>query len=124
MRPTRPLVFIIILTVLALFYVDLQVQQIKLGYQIKKKEEVHARLLDQNRILRYNTLALRSPGKMEKSLLARKINMEMPQQTKLLVYRNKQAGNAVVLAQAIRKSTNFILGFFTIKHEAYAKTDK
>ena len=122
MRPLKPLCILFVTTLVALAYVNLQVEQIKVGYRIKKKEEIYGRLLDQNKILRYNNLALKSPARMEKLLLARKINMEMPSRISFLVLEKKQSNT--VLASALDKGKSFILGFFTVKHEAYAKTDR
>ena len=124
MRPAKALSLLFITTLIALFYVNLQVEQIKLGYQIKKKEEIYGRLLDQNKILRYNTLALRSPGKVEKLLLAKKINMEMPAKISYLVLEKRSMFSNVSFAADLQRGTNFILSFFAVRHEAFAKADK
>ena len=124
MRPAKALSLLFITTLVALAYVSLQVEQVKLGYQIKKKEEIYARLLDQNKILRYNNLALKSPKKMEKLLLAKKINMEMPAKINFLVLEKRSIINNVFAASNFEKGKNFILGFFSIKQEAFARPDR
>lgn len=65
-----------IITLACLVYVWQNVCQMELSYQLLTQEKQITKLVDQNRVLRYNVLQLKSPAAIEKSLLAGKIKLK------------------------------------------------
>ena len=109
MKLSKSLTCIILATILALFYVSLQVRQFEVSYSIRRQEQTLTRLLDQNKILRYNTLALKTPANLEKTLLARNIQLQMPDNREVV-----EIASAPKLAQvaAFQKGKDIVLNFF------------
>lgn len=66
---------VFIVTILALAHVHLEVATVKLSYKINKQQNSLELLLDHNKYLRYNTLALKSPESLQKMLADKEINL-------------------------------------------------
>lgn len=77
----RRFMFITMLcAVTALGYVYQQVELLKINYAINHHRDNLAVLLDQNSALMYNVNNLQSPLYLQRTLLAEKINLEVPAQ--------------------------------------------
>lgn len=74
----KTLTFIFIVTVIALLYVNQQVLSYQMGLRVKENHKIYSKLVDHNRILVYNVLDLKSPVSLERKLLARKVELNMP----------------------------------------------
>ena len=78
LKKYRIFTFIFALTFLALMYVNQQVLIYQMGLKVKENYSIYSKLVDQNRISVYNILDLKSPVSLEKKLLARKIELDIP----------------------------------------------
>lgn len=78
MRLFRSIIFITVITVLALVYVHQQVELVKLSYAIGAKEKTLKDMLDHNGALGYNVDNLEAPSRLEGVLLAKKIDLIFP----------------------------------------------
>ena len=112
MKLSKCLILVIVITIAALFYVSMQLRQVEISYQIRQKELTVARLLDQNRILRYNTLALKSPANLERVLLAKNIKMQMPDRREVV---ELAASPRLVEAAALQRGKDLVLNFFALR---------
>ena len=74
----KALVSILIVTFVALMYVNQQALVYQMGLKVKQNNDVYAKLIDHNKILVYNVLNLRSPVTLEKRLLAKEVELSMP----------------------------------------------
>jgi len=85
---------LVLATSAALFYVNQEVEAVKVGYEIRRQEEARVQALDHARALKYNIARLKAPKNLEKKLLAERIQLESPQswQTLVLPGRGAQAG--------------------------------
>ena len=77
MRMPKIIIVISLVTCWALSHVYLQTEIIKLGYQIKDKEDVFQEFADNNRVLKHNVFALESPCSFENNLLLADSSMQM-----------------------------------------------
>ena len=78
MRLFRSIIFITVVTVLALAYVHQQVELVKLSYAIGSKEIRLKDMLDHNGALGYDIDNLEAPSRLEGVLLAQKIDLIFP----------------------------------------------
>jgi hypothetical protein len=78
MRVCRILFLICAITIVALFYVHQQVELVKLSYAVESGEKGLSVLLDQREKLVYNLNNLSSPSRLERILVARKVDVEYP----------------------------------------------
>ncbi len=85
MKIYRFLTTTIIITLVALIYVNQKVALIRLSYDIKEKERLHSELLDRNKILLYNVKYLESPARLEKVLLAKNLKWEIPPKERVIL---------------------------------------
>ena len=77
-RIDKLLACIVILTFVALSYVNQQVLVYQMGLKVKENYQIYSKLVDRNRILGYNVLNLKSPVSLEARLLAKKVELNMP----------------------------------------------
>jgi|GEM_PF-1133398 len=128
-------VFLVFITLIALLYVNQQVQLLKISYSINTNEKEVTRLLDQNRSLVYNVTKLKSPVYLDNKFLASKKDFAIPQQWQVVhVTTNKsfvptQNMRLTSLSGSRRTSeedTAFgrILRIFGKPREAFANTVK
>ncbi|MFH1779340.1 MAG: hypothetical protein ABH847_04835 [Candidatus Omnitrophota bacterium] len=85
MKIYRFLTTTMIITLVALMYVNQNVASIRLSYDIKEKERLHSELLDRNKILLYNVKYLESPARLEKVLLAQNLKLEVPPKERVIL---------------------------------------
>ena len=70
--------FIFVVTFIALIYVNQQALIYQMGLNVKENYQIYSKLVDHNRILVYNVLNLKSPVSLQKRLLAKKVELNMP----------------------------------------------
>jgi predicted membrane metal-binding protein len=119
----RFLVLMSLLTVACLGYLAQEMAIIRVNYQLQGQEKRITHLLDQNKILRYNNAVLKSPVYLEKKVLARQKNFELPYTWQLVRMENPQpklASNQNIFA----KARNLVLNLFTLGAEAQANVAK
>ena len=66
---------VVLITVCALSYARLEISAIKLSYKMGSQRKKLALLLDQNKYMRYNTLALKSPHYLGRMLVEQNIDI-------------------------------------------------
>ena len=69
----------------ALLYVNQQTALICLSYDIKAKDKTYFDLLDRSRILLYNVRQLESPARLERTLLAKQMKLEVPSRERVIL---------------------------------------
>jgi len=126
MRLFKSLLFMAVATLIALVYVHQQVELVKLSYAIDCKEKKLKDMLDRRESLGYNIDNLESPGRLEKVLLSRKIDVMFPKRGDVVtmarlasgVRREERLHNAIV-----ERKFNALgfLDFLSPRAEAQAK---
>ena len=69
---------ILMVTFVAVMYVNQQALVYQMGLKVKQNNDVYTKLVDHNKILVYNVLNLRSPVTLERKLLAKEVELSMP----------------------------------------------
>ena len=75
---SKVLTTIVIVTFVAVMYVNQQALVYQMGLKVKQNNDVYTKLVDHNKILVYNVLNLRSPVALERKLLAKEVELSMP----------------------------------------------
>ena len=75
---SKILVNILMVTFLAVIYVNQQALIYQMGLKVKQNNDVYTKLVDHNKILVYNVLNLRSPVALERKLLTKEVELSMP----------------------------------------------
>ena len=126
MRLFKIIICICAVTLTALIYVHQQVELVKLSYAIGFKEKKLKEILDHKESLSYNIENLESPSRLERVLLAQKIDIAFPKRTQ--VVKTKKVAPTlrkedVVRATAIERKVDLfgILEFFSPNREAQAE---
>lgn len=84
MRMSRAILYTAFGTVFCLFYVFLQTETVKLGYEITRAQNVMENCLDRKTSLEYTLSSLESPVSLEKNLFLEKQGYEMAPSCKLV----------------------------------------
>ena len=114
---------LVCVTLAGLFYVYEEVEAVKIGYAIRKKEETRTLLLDRARALKYNIARLKAPHVLEKKLLAQRIELRSPKSWQTLVF----SGSARPQKKAMAFPANprpFFTKFFVGTAQAEAKESR
>lgn len=122
MKLSKVFSFIILITVLSLFFVREQVALLELGYDISKKEKKYILLLDQNSQLRYNTFALCGPEQLEKEAPFSKNSFVILENKYILKAETAPKTYRVAHKNAFSKLIGQVANIFTLKAQAEAKT--
>ncbi|OIO39595.1 MAG: hypothetical protein AUJ72_00495 [Candidatus Omnitrophica bacterium CG1_02_46_14] len=119
----RFVAFMICLTLAGLIYVSAEVEAVKIGYTIRKQDEMKVQLLDRARALKYNIDRLEAPHNLERKLVAQRIQLESPRQWQTLIMPQSANGTkGQSLAQeSLFRSPNFFGRFFVGTAQAEAK---
>ena len=80
----RLVIGFILITCMALTYVQQRVVLVGLGYQVETLRHKKEELLDQHRVLNYNVLTLRSPVILHQRLARRDVQLTPPQQVEIV----------------------------------------
>jgi len=75
---SKALATIVMVTFVAVMYVNQQALIYQMGLKVKQNNDVYTKLVDHNKILVYNVLNLRSPVSLERKLLAKEVELSMP----------------------------------------------
>ena len=75
----------VIVTMVALLYVSPQTALVHLSYDIKAKDKMYSDLLDRNKVLLYNVRQLESPARLERTLLAKQMKLEVPSRERVIL---------------------------------------
>ncbi len=120
-----------IITTVALIYVNQHVALVRLSYDIKEKEKTYSDLLDRNKILLYNVKRLESPVRLEQTLLAKNMKLEVPSKERVILVsatqRKAGANEAKGIARAagtFGRVRQAIASIFALGPEAQAKPVK
>lgn len=77
-------------TIIALMYVNQKALVCQMGLKVKHNQDIHAKLIDHNKILVYNVLNLRAPANLEHMLLAKDVKFGMPKKWRVVKLTNSQ----------------------------------
>ncbi len=122
MKPAKIFLSIILITVIALFYVRQQVELLELGYDMSKKERLYLSLLDRNDQLRYNIVALSSPNQLAKGVAFTKNKFVILENSRILKAGPKPASYKVAKRNSkILESIGQLTELFAFKAQAEAK---
>lgn len=113
-----------IITLTCLIYVWQNVSQVELSYRLLKQEKQITKLVDQNRILRYNVLQLKSPEVIEKRLLASRIKLKYVRPVMTAQLNNKAVAPATKYAKESsfwKKTRKVLTGIFALRSQVEAK---
>lgn len=131
MKLSKWLLSIIVAAAIALLYVHQQVELVKLSYAIDCKEAALKYILDRREYAGYNVNNLESSSRLERALLAQKIEVAFPKRAQIVTgtppkVRVAKAGpnSTSRLRTAAIERKSFLAGFFEllgIGAEAHAK---
>ena len=116
LKAYKSIIFIFILTIIALVYVNQQALIYQMGLRLKENSEIYSKLVDRNRILVYNVLNLKSPVSLETKLLAKRVELGMPQKWQVV----KIDDSAVKFANKDVKKRGLFANLFVMGREAEA----
>lgn len=75
----------VMVTMVALLYVCQQTALVRISYDIKAKDKMYSDLLDRSKILLYNVRQLESPARLERTLLAKQMKLEIPSRERVIL---------------------------------------
>ena len=108
-------------TMACLVYVYAEVQTFKIGYTIRRQEEMKTQLLDRARALHCNIARLKSPANLERRLTAQKVLLESPKTWQTLVMAGHAPVRREMFAQSLWNHPSVLSRFFIGTAEAQAK---
>ena len=121
MRLPKFFTVITMITVISLFYVHQQTELIKQSYKVRSNQDKLNDLLDRNRVLEYNVVALKAPFNLEDRLAANDIKLVLPERWQVV----HVAGSAMERGDEVKeKSPSPVFAFFkffTLSRVAQAK---
>jgi hypothetical protein len=116
-------------TLVALIYVHQQVELVKLSYVLDSKGKKLKDMLDRKESLGYNIANLEDPTRLEKILLAKKIDISFPKRAN--VVKVASASKRMRLKESFRTAAierkgniSGILEFFGFRAEAHARENR
>lgn len=95
---------VVIVTLAGLLYVHQEVEAAKLGYSIRKKEQMYTQLLDRNKALQYNIARFKAPDYLEHTLLAKQVLLNSPAEMQIVKWKipEEEQASSVRLSPARR----------------------
>lgn len=108
-------------TIAGLFYVSMEVEAMKIGYTIRKQEEIRTQFLDRGRALKYNIARLEAPHNLERKLMAQKIMLAAPKEWQTLVMANGKRVQPNARSLSSLNQPPYFLKFFVGTAQAEAK---
>lgn len=112
----RTIGFIFIAAFIMLAYVNQQVLIYQMGLRVKDNYQIYSKLVDRNKIMIYNVLNLKSPVSLQRKLLAKKVELDMPRKWQVVKLQGSQ--EKFVANEAIKKG--LFANLFVIGREAEA----
>ena len=119
-RVDKLLACIVLVTLIALMYVNQQVLVYQMGLKVKENCQIYSKLIDRNQILGYNVLNLKSPVNLESKLLAKKVELNMPRKWQVV----KLESSPVKFVQKDAAKKGLFASLFVIGREAEASPNK
>ncbi len=112
-----------VLTVLALIYINLQMQIFDLAYQGKKKDKEVRRLLDENGNIMYGILTLKSANNLGDKLLSENSEMQFVDSNDIIKLQTRplRAQRKNLAPKKAEKKQNVLISLFSLKSQAEAK---
>ncbi|MFC1624150.1 hypothetical protein ACFL28_02365 [Candidatus Omnitrophota bacterium] len=121
LKTYKALIFIFLVTFIALIYVNQQVLIYQMGLKVKENSEFYSKLIDHNRILVYNVLNLKSPVNLEQKLLAKKVKLNMPRKWQVVKLDNSPVK---FVRKSIEQPKGLFANLFIEGREAEASPNK
>ncbi|MFH1853830.1 MAG: hypothetical protein ABH815_00795 [Candidatus Omnitrophota bacterium] len=115
-RTYKAMGFIFILTLMMLAYVNQQVLIYQMGLRVKDNYQVYSKLVDHNKISVYNVLNLKSPVSLQRKLLSKKVELDMPRKWQVVKLENSP--EKFVHKEAAKKG--LFANLFVVSREAEA----
>ncbi|GEM_PF-6779627 len=118
---------VIIITLLSLSYVWQQVKLVEYSYRINNTDKKVCLLIDENERLRYNVASLSSPVNLQKSLIAKRIDMDTQRNWRNIKLAKQQAQTkqeTSVRNNPLRVAARAFSDMLTPKREAIAQESK
>ena len=123
MRLTKFLKVMTVFTMLALFYINLQMQIFNLAYQGKKRDQEIRRLQDENGGINYNILSLKSVSNLGGKLLNDSSGMKFADNENIITLRTKSSKIQQRPSRSPKndRKPNILISLFSLKSQAEAK---
>jgi len=119
MRLSKFLILLVLVTVVSLIYVQLQIEIFKQAYQGSLNESRLRDVLDDNSILMYNILALKSAQNVGEILLSGEQSLQFAKKQQIAEVKIPVQVNAS--SQRVKPKPNFFARIFALKSQAEAK---
>lgn len=114
-----------VLTVLALVYINMQMQIFDLAYKAKKNEKEVRKILDENGNIVYGILTLQSANHLGEKLLTESSNLKFKEKDKIVKLETKRKLKRKTLprmsSNKFQEKANMLLSYFSLKSQAEAK---
>ena len=122
MRLPKFIILLVLLTFISLIYVQLQIEIFKQAYQGSLNESRLNDVLDDNSILMYNILALKSAQNVGDKLLSNERNLQFAERQQITEVRIPfQATGINIASRRIKEQPNLFARIFMLKSQAEAK---
>ncbi|MBM3252011.1 MAG: hypothetical protein FJZ11_04430 [Candidatus Omnitrophica bacterium] len=119
MRLKRFFIFLFMITVISLLYVQMQVEIVKLAYEGRTRESRLKDLLDARSLLVYNINKLESANNLGQKLLCSEKNLQFADRTQIASLKLPARAD-IKLASSKKRSVNFLANLFSLKSQAEA----
>ena len=116
LKTYKALLYIFLVTFIAIIYVNQQSIIYQMGLRVKENNQIYSNLVDRNRILVYNILNLKSPVSLEEKLLAKKVELNMPNKWQVVKFE----GSPEKYAYKNAEKRGLFANLFIIGREAEA----
>lgn len=116
---TKIVASMILVTIVSLGYVHQKVLIYQMGLRLKENNFIHTKLVDRNRLFVYNVLNLRSPITLEKKLLAKRVELDVPHKWQVVEVRLPKK----FFAKGVTKKGLFA-NLFNVSREAEASPNR
>ena len=113
---------LIIVTSIGLLYVHQQLTLVKLSYMLRENQKVFSDSLDQTNILEYNIASLKSPNKVEKTLVAKQVDLVIPPVWQVVKISAATPENSALASSRSIEPKRKAFAFFALKRVAVADT--
>lgn len=121
MSLSKLLTTIMLIATISIFFVHQQTELIKQSYELRSNQNKLDDLLDRNRILEYNVIALKAPTNLESRLTAYDIKLVSPERRQVVRLANSSIEKESKAIQNSQPQMASFLSFFTLSREAQAK---
>lgn len=122
MRLPKFIILLVLLTFISLIYVQLQIEIFKQAYQGSLNESRLNDVLDDNSILMYNILALKSAQNVGDKLLSNERNLQFAERQQITEVRIPfQTTGINIASRRIKEQPSLFARIFMLKSQAEAK---